>query len=328
MSFRLRIESIENLGGEVRIRTRLIEGVYFGPQSIRLKDTMGNWRTAIIVGHTLINPQDWPVTADHHTQLELSIATPRPPFAIDIDSPIEGMGSVALRQDSIDLSIELSNPLFWGNFSTLCMASEAIERPYEEFLGLSQNDVNNYYTDFLSPLLHSVAWPVFPLEIDSDRYVEVEWASGVEFQDRVWIGSRASAHRALLGYDSGHFSLPGLRPNELVWLLERLGQTSAHPASGLLLVSMCYVPEPDTLLTERLTSLCARIPGARFELAGTMAANMVERQLAPAGARWERKAGLGWCSTWMYSQRNPQSPMSVLSEAEFGFIDQFFSEVT
>src|SRR5215469_5450484 len=178
MPFRARIEDVENLGGEVRIRTRLIEGAYFGPQYIRLKDTQGNWRIATITGHTLINPQEWPVTADHHTLLELSIAVPGAQFAIDTNSPIEGMGNVTLRRDGVDLSMELSNPLFWGNFSTLHMDSDAIERPYEAFLGLSRDEVNAYYTDFLSPLVNSETWPVFPLEIDSDRYVEAEWAGG------------------------------------------------------------------------------------------------------------------------------------------------------
>ena len=325
MSFRLRVESIDNLGGETHIRGRLVEGAYFAPQSIRLKDTTGKVRTATILSHELINPQGWPVTADHDTLLVLHIVKSSPPFTIDVDSLVEGIGSVALRQDGIDLSKELSKPQFWGNFSTLYMVSEENEYPYEDFLGLSGNDLNSYYTNFLAPFFASTTWPIFPLEIDHDRYVEVEWAGGAEYQDRVWIGSRVSERRALLGYDSGHFSLPGLRSSELVWLLERIAQTTAHPASGLLLVPMCYLPEPDTRLTEMLTSLCARIPGANVELAGTMAANMVKNQVVDA--RWERRNGLGWCSTWLYSQRNPRSPLSVLSEDDFGFIDLFFREV-
>jgi hypothetical protein len=247
-------------------------------------------------------------------------------IAIDANSPLQGLGNVALRQDSTDLSAALSNPLFWGNFSTLYMVSDSTERPYEEFLGLSQNEVNSYYNDVLSPLMRSVAWPIFPLEIDGDRYVEIEWASGAEFQERAWIGSRETGRRALLGYNSGHFSLPGLRPSELAWILERLENAKAHPASGLLLVPMCYLPKPDAQLTERLTSLCARVPGARVELAGTMAANMVEYRVVPK-VNWERRVGFGWCNSSVYSQRNPQSPMSVLSEAGFEFVDQFFSEV-
>jgi hypothetical protein len=327
MSFRLQIDNVENLGGETCIRGRLIEGAYFGPQSIRVKDSTGKSRTATILSHELINPQDWPVTADHGTQLVLHIAKSSPPFIIDAGSPVEGLGSVALRRDCIDLSRELSEPLFWGNFSTLYMVSEENDSPYEEFLGLSQNDVNNYYTRFLAPLINSKTWPIFPLVIDRDRYVDVEWAGGAEYQDRVWIGSRVSEHRALLGYQSGHFSVPGLRPSELAWLLERIAQTTAHPASGLLLVPMCYLPEPDARLIETLANLCARIPGARVELADTMATNMVEHQVVGVNARWEWRASIGWCSTCRYSQRNPQSPLSILSEADFGFIDLFFSEV-
>ncbi len=231
---------------------------------------------------------------------------------------------MTLRKAAVDLSKELSNPLFWGDFSVLHMDSDALELPYRAFLGLAQDDVNSYYAQALSPHVNSGTWPIFPLYIDSDRYVEIEYADGAEYQNRAWIGSRASGQRALLGYDSGHFSLPGLRSKELAWLLDRLEHSTAHPASGLLLAPMCYLPQPDAPLTERLAALCARIPGANATLAGTMAANMVKRQVVP-DAKWERKPPFGWCSDCQYSQRNPGSPMSVLSQTEFSFIDQFFS---
>jgi hypothetical protein len=324
MSFRLRIDSVETLGAETLICGRLLEGAYFGPQYVRLKDTTGNERTTTILSHGLIDAEGWPVMADHRTQLQLYV--PTPPFAIDTECPVAGLGNVTLRKAAVDLSKELSDPLFWGNFSVLHMDSEAIELPYRELLGLSQDDVNSYYTQVLSPHIDSATWPIFPLRIDGDRYVEIEYAGGAEYQNRIWIGSRASGQRALLGYDSGHFSLPGLRTTELLWLLDRLEQGTAHPAAGLLLMPMCYLPKTDALLTERLATLCARIPGANPRLAPAMAANMVERQVVP-DAKWERKPPFGWCSNWQYSQRNPEGPMSVLSQTEFSFIDQFFAEV-
>lgn len=327
MSFRLRIEEIENLGAETRIRGRLLVGAFFGPQSIRLQDVSGKQWTAPIIGVEMSNTQGSPVTADHDAQLDFYIATPSPPLAIDINTPIESLGSVIPRRDSIDLTKELSNPLFWANFVSLHMHSEAMEDPADDFFpGLTGHDVGNYYKDFLSPLIDGETWPIFLLEIDGDRYAEIEWAGGAECQDRLWIGSKASNQRALLGYFSAHHSLPGLRQSELIWLLDRLEQTSAHPASGLLLVPMCYFPEADAKIVERLTGLCARIPEAKIELAGTMAANMVERLIDP-GVTWQRRTAFGWCSTNEYSQRNPESVMSVLSEAEFRFIHQFFAEV-
>ena len=112
MSFRLCIDSVENLGSETLICGRLIKGAYFGPQYVRLKDAAGNERTTTILTHGLINPEGWPVTADHDTQLQLYVPTPPPPFAIDTKSPVEGLGNVALRKDGVDLSRELSDPLF------------------------------------------------------------------------------------------------------------------------------------------------------------------------------------------------------------------------
>lgn len=119
------------------------------------------------------------------------------------------------------------------------------------------------------------------------------------------------------------FSLPGLRPRELLWLLDRLELSTAHPASGLLLVPMCYLSGPDDLPIDRLAKLCVRIPGARKELARAIAANMRDHLVVPDN-RWQLRPDFGSCSTWSYSQRNPQS---ALSERDFKFIESFFSEV-
>ena len=124
MSFRLRIDSVANVGSETLIRGQLIKGAYFGPQRVRLTDTAGNERITTISTHGLINPEGWPVTANHNTQLELYVRTPSPQFAIDTTCPLEGLGNVALRKDAIDLSRELSDPLFWANFSLLDVDSE------------------------------------------------------------------------------------------------------------------------------------------------------------------------------------------------------------
>ena len=103
MSFRLRVNSTENLGDETCIRGRLIEGAYFGLQYIRLKDKTGKERVTTILSHGMTGALNWPVTADHDTQLELYIATPEPHFVIDMSTPIEGLCSVLPRRDSIDL---------------------------------------------------------------------------------------------------------------------------------------------------------------------------------------------------------------------------------
>jgi hypothetical protein len=132
-----------------------------------------------------------------------------PPFTIDVDSIVEGMGSVALRQDCIDLSMELSKPLFWGNFSSLHMVSEDNGNPYKEFLGLSEDDVDSYYTSFLAPLFASTTWPIFPLEIDRDRYVEIEWAAAPNIK-------------------TGSGSVQGFRNVRLFWAIQAV--TSLFPA--------------------------------------------------------------------------------------------------
>ncbi len=71
MSFRLRIDSVETLGAETLISGRLLEGAYFGPQYVRLKDATGNERTTTVLSHGLIDAEGWPVTANHKTELRL-----------------------------------------------------------------------------------------------------------------------------------------------------------------------------------------------------------------------------------------------------------------
>jgi hypothetical protein len=231
-----------------------------------------------------------------------------------------------LRQASVEISEELSNPLFWGNFAILYLASEENEYPYRTFLGLTDSEVNGYYTDFLEPLIESPTWPIFKLPIDDDRYAEIEWAGELgEYQTRLWIGSHRLGRRALLGYDSGHFSLPALRRDEFVWLLGKLERGGAHPASGLLLAPMCYLPAEDALVAKKIADLCSRLPGAKGSRAADAADALMRRMIVPE-ARWERKPSLGWCSGWTYSQRNPRSLLSVLTETDFAFIDQFFNE--
>jgi hypothetical protein len=326
MSFRLRIDRAESLGGETRIHGVLVEGAYFGPQYVRFTSATGIVATATIVSHELIEPRAWPITARADARVVLYLASPDPHVAMDAGGVIEGLGSVLLRSEAVDLSGELSNPLFWGNFAVLHMDSDAFERPDKDLLGLYPDNVDGYYTDVISPLIDSSAWPIFQLEIDGDRYVEAEWAGGAEYQNRLWIGSKASGQRALLGYNSGHFSLPGLRPSELVGLIEMLERGKAHPAAGLLLAPLCYLPAPEARLTGRLADLCARIPGVQAGHAATLACNLTARLVVP-DAVWERRPDLGWCSTSPYSQRNPESAMSVLSEVDFRFIRQFLADV-
>jgi hypothetical protein len=68
-------------------------------------------------------------------------------------------------------------------------------------------------------------------------FVEHEFSAGVEYQFRSWIGGPGDAAPVLMGYESGHFSLPAFRLEEIDALLCDPGLKS--PSVVLLLWLSC-----------------------------------------------------------------------------------------
>jgi len=150
------------------------------------------------------------------------------------------------------------------------------------------------------------------------RYLELEMARGVEYQDRVWIGHISGSDRELLGYHSGHFSLPALRTEEASWFAT---QTKFAP-SGLLWLSAAYLEGEEYLLA--LAEECAwRVPGLRRGRKTAMAKALL-KNVAVEGLSWTFDSTLGWVNNWRYSQRNPKSALSILKPDGFTYIREFF----
>jgi hypothetical protein len=165
----------------------------------------------------------------------------------------------------------------------------------------------------------SGVWPYVRIGLPGGRYLEIEFAAGVEFQNRVWIGI-GNAPRVLLGYDSGHFSFPTMRIQEVLDLSLRM---DTHPAVPLLLLPGAYLVEGEPFPSEAATQWLLRSPGFQDHylapLLHELARNMVSEQ------KWEFTEQRGWINNGRYSQRNPASGMSILGVDDYRLIRQFFS---
>ena len=81
----------------------------------------------------------------------------------------------------------LSTPAFWAIWVPLHLESDELPEPTLAW-GLSSEDVNAAYAELFQSHWDSGVWPYVRLALPGSRYIEVEYATGVEFQTRVWVG--------------------------------------------------------------------------------------------------------------------------------------------
>jgi len=323
MPFKLQISAVEYLGTEIAISGKLLEGAYSGPEAIFVAGKAGDSVTVPVTHHSLYLPKDWPVLPSHDTVLTLSIDTPCSDFRVDESQPIIGRGSVFENPNKVDISDVLSDPVFWATQLSLTLGSDDVEEPNEAYFGISTDQVNRYYRDVIDSRLGAGVWPYIRLPVDDSKFVEIEFAASVEYQDRFWIGQSRIPHRALLGYHSGHFSLPAFRFEEILWFHELLGRSCQYRTSVLLLMSACYVQNPSGLPLELALDLFSYLPGVKPGASQLMAKTFLDN-LTITNVNWQHDSDFGWINNWRYSQRNPRSTMSVLSRDDFAFITKYF----
>jgi hypothetical protein len=125
-----------------------------------------------------------------------------------------------------------------------------------------------------------------------------------------------------MGYHSGQFSLPAFRLTEVL-ALEKSHR--AHPSASLLLLLSAYICADETLPIAAVTHWVKQVPGVEAQFIPRLAESLVANLVVP-DLPWKFDERLGWTNNWKYSQRNPDSPMSVLSSNDFKSIRQFFSK--
>jgi hypothetical protein len=319
MPFEMTITRVQQGAGELALSGRIVEGAYFGPELVRVPNAAGEDVELWVSHHSMTGKLAWPVEPSHDVTLTLSV---RPPRGLKVDTRrrVVGLGCVLMNTKRHDITDALADPRFWAVvLGRHLQSDEGEEEPEEAFFGLTHDVLTAYHEEVFHRRYHQGTWPFVRLPVDRTRSIELEFAASVERQQRFWVG--VGEERTLCGYDSGHFSLPAFRLEEVAWLLEQPG--FAPRAGALLLLSGCFVNEATAELRRLVTPLLEAVPGASRARVPEMAAAFVEGRVVD-GLAWTRDPERGWVNNWVYSQRNPQSRLSVLGEGDFEIIDEFF----
>ena len=303
--------------GEFVLRGRILSGAFFGPEAIVMRSSDGTEFVAHVRQHGMESPEGWPVVAQHR-ETTLVLRTPLPPLGFEVVE-VEGIGVIAKASERIDMSNILLEPEFWAMHLGQHCESEDIEDPGLEWLGVTQRQVSDWYVERIQDPIERGVWPYLRVAVSSSKYIELEMAGGVEYQDRIWIGDASASARALLGYHSGHFSLPALRVEELTHIAELTGWAPVN----LLWLSATYLEE-DRDIGPLVMRLVSGVPGLASEHREVMAEAFLEG-LKVNGLKWLHDPTLGWINNWIYSQRNPQSLLSTLKSDDFAYIQRFFA---
>jgi hypothetical protein len=319
MPFRLRVLKVEYAAPDISISGELIEGAYGGPQAVSLCARGGQWSTVPVTHHELLFPKGWPAVTGDGATLILHVPAPSPEFLLDDSQLVIGRGALYMNSNRRDITDSLPEPGFWAVQLWLYLQSAEIQNPPEMCWGLSKEQANGEYARFIEQHWKAGAWPYIRLPVDDHRYVEIEYSAGVEYQRRIWIGN-LDGRRVILGYDSGHFSLPAFRMDELLVLANHL---TVHPSAPLLLLPGVYLESEDLCPTEQVTQWLAKVPGVQVEIIPLMAKALFT--VVPK-VLWESDDTYGWTNNSKYSQRNPKSSMSTLSSDDYQFIREFLGQ--
>lgn len=320
MPFLFEPTDIQPRGTDIELQGRIRSGAYAGPEAVIARSDRGDEWTTHLHSHSLKSPEGWPVLAEHRNTV-LVLTMPAPPKGFRIVE-LEGVGAVApAAGERLDISGLIGAPEFWAMQVVLDFGTEEIEDPPLEWFGIESQVLNTWYAQHIDRHLKTGVWPFMRVPLPGSRYIEYEMTAGSEYQDRIWIGDDAGPHRVLLGYHSGHFSLPALRPEELSWLAAQAGAGIAN----LLWMRAAYFGEDDIAGMRTLAhTVISALPGLRAGKAPEMVNALFENRTV-SGVKWKLDAQHGWVNNWKYSQRNPQGPMSVLDAEDFAYVRDFFS---
>jgi hypothetical protein len=282
-----------------------------------LYDKSGKWISAQVLQHEVIRPRNWPVIAGDGSTLVLHINLP-PTFELDSAQSVVGRGVLSHNEHRTEITGALSDPAFWGIQMSLHAASDIFPDPLVAW-GFSQEDETRAYQRLLEVHWDAGVWPFILLPVN-DRFVEIEFATGVEHQERVWLED-GTGQRVLMGYHSGHFSLPSFRIGEIT----KLGRSlRAHPSAALLLLPGAYICTDDTLPRDIVAEWVRQVPGIKPDFVPKLVESLLANRVPDL--RWKLDERFGWINNWKYSQRNPGSPMSILGFDDFRFIHQFLGD--
>lgn len=315
MPFRLRVSTVSSSKSALLVSGVVVEGSYVGPESVMLCDKSGEWISSAILQHEVVHPKTWPIVAGDGSMLVLHIRPPHSWFQLDRNQDVVGRGSLSTNERRVDVTDYFANPAFWAIQMSLHLGAQMTEDPLLAW-GFCQADEVQAYERLFESHWHAGVWPYLRLPFGGAKFVEIEFAAGVEYQERLWLGD-GNASRALMGYHSGHFSLPSFRIAEVLALGKSL---TAHPCAGLLLLPGAYIGADENLPRDIVSEWVKEVPGVRSEFIPKIVESFLSNVVPELQWRFDER--LGWINNWTYSQRNPRGSMSVLGTEDFRFILQ------
>ncbi len=319
MPFKLKIENVKYGRDEIGISGRIISGSYSGPEAVTIHGEDGSELNTFVTTHLLQFPEGWPIIPAHKdTIVTINIEEPDEPFRVDRSRLVIGNGTLLTNSNRIDISNLLSERRFWALEFSEFLQTEECETPYIEYFGISSKERNNYHLQQFDKRYEEGIWPFVRINLDQQRYIEIEYAAGIEYQTRFWIGQ--GDRRVILGYNSGHFSFPAFRIEEIMSLSSYWENTNGAAAAILLLTGV-YLPKVEPKYVEFISSLFAKLPGITKD--SQIIAQAFAEGSVVSRVKWKKDRKLGWTNNGEYSQRNPSSVMSTLSNSDFEFIDSF-----
>src|SRR5579864_2502465 len=270
MAFRLRVSTFSNSKSTLVVSGSVIEGAYSGPEWVSLCDRSGEWISAPVLQHEVIHPKNWPIVAGDGSTLVLHIHLPRPNFTLDREQNVTGRGTLSSNEHRLNITDCLADPAFWAIQVSLHAASDVLDNPLDAW-GLSPEEEAQGYERLFERHWHAGIWPFILLEADNNRFIEIEFAAGVEHQERIWLGD-GTGRRVLMGYHSGHFSLPSFRIAEVLKLEKSIKE---HSSAALLLLLGAYICTDETMPTDIVADWVKRVPGIRAEFVPKLVESLV-----------------------------------------------------
>jgi len=314
----MRVSEVATSSSTLTLTGTLVSGVYAGPEVVVLYDRLGKGVSSTVLSHEVLHPKNWPLIPGDGSTLILRVASPAPTFELDQTQLVRGQGAISYNSNRADVTSSLNEPGFWALHMWLHAECDELPEPPIAF-GLSKDQANKEYERLFERHWDAGVWPFVRLPAGESRYVEIEYAVDVEHQQRVWLGE--GNRRVLMGYDSGHFSFPAFRASEVLALANLI---TAHPSAPILLLPGAYLSAGETLAPEQVTKWLSVVPGIKTEFVAPIRASLLSHVVPEV--QWRHDERLGWINNWAYSQRNPKSPMSILTDADFTFIRQFFGD--
>jgi len=323
MTFKLRVSKVEYRGDELAISGRIIEGSFFGPEAVTICGRDGKQITVGIVRHFLDAPEGWPVLPSHETILSISVCRPVD-FKIDETQPVVGHGCLLENSNRENVSHLVEDPAFLAMQLSNHLGDDDVEELSELYFGISADKLDRFYKTEFGWRFDAGVWPYLAMSAGEKRFFEIEFATGIEYQERYWAVDSTTSTGVLLGYNSGHFSLPALRVEEVLWFQRVASDQLNAGAMSLLLLAACYINEATPELKDFVSTCFAGLPGFKAKTSQNAAEAFLEH-ITVRDVRWEYVHDLGWINNWPYSQRNPSSTMRVLEPEDYSFIRRFFA---